>query len=82
MNRKSKRSLKYNEKELTSIAQRLLIRMLKFHEIDFVRNGDRITSTRNKDVENLYNQASMEVTVNFQRCGSSISALKRFYGMK
>lgn len=82
MNRKAKRAFKSNDKKLTSIAQRLLIRMLKLHEIDYVRDGDKIISTRNKDVENLYNQATMEVTVNFQRCGNSVSKLKKFYGMK
>lgn len=82
MNRQIKRSLTKNEKALTSIAQKLLIRALKHHEIDYIRTGDKIVSTRNKDVEKLYNQAMMEVMVDFERLGGSLTQLKQYYGYK
>lgn len=82
MNRKIKRALKKNEKELTSIAQRILIRNLKALDIDFIRSGDKILSNRNRDVERLYDQCMMEVIVDFQRLDGSLHKLKQFYGYK
>lgn len=82
MNRKVKRSIEHNEKALTSIVQRMLIRRLKQLGIDFIRKGDKIISTRNKDVETLYNRTMMDVMVDFERVGGKLSLLKRFYNMK
>lgn len=82
MNRTTKRGIKKNERKLTSLAQRLLIRMLKKYEIDYVRSGDKIISTRNKEVDKLYDQAMMEVIVTFERTGGSLSKTKKYYGFK
>ena len=82
MKRQIKRAINKNEKALTSIAQRQLIRKLKALGIDYVRSGDTIISTRNKDVERLYNLCMMDVMVDFEKLGGKLHLLKQYYGYK
>lgn len=82
MKRTIRRSIAKNEKALTSIAQRRLIRVLKELNIDFIRTGNKIMSTRNKDVERLYNKCMMDVMVDFERLGGKLHLLKELYGYK
>lgn len=82
MNRTVKRSLERNNKLLDKIVIKMTIKRLKTLGIDFVRSGDKLISTRNKDVENVYNATMTEVLARFNKTNGSTKDMKRIYNMK
>jgi hypothetical protein len=82
MNRALKRSLDKNNKLITRIARKLTIAHLKEYEIDFTVVGDTIISTRQKDVERVYNNMMFRAVGEFTNSGGNVVALKKIYNLK
>lgn len=82
MNRANKRALDQNNKLLTRIARKITIKRLKVREIDYTVVSDRIISTRQKDVQMIYDNAMLEAISLFNQSNGSIAILKKIYNLK
>lgn len=82
MNRALKRSLDKNNKLISRIARKLTVAHLKEYEIDYTIVGDRVISTRQKDVERVYNNMMFRAVSEFINSGGDTVKLKKLYNLK
>lgn len=79
MNRNVRRAIKKYDKSITSLVRRITIKRLKKREIDFVIHGDRIVSTHQKEVEQIFNGTMLEVISNISKANGDFNLVKQLY---
>lgn len=79
MNRTVRRAIQKYDKGITSLVRKVTIRRLKAQNIDYVVDDDRIVSTRQKDVERVYNSTMLEILANMNRANGDFSLVKKLY---
>lgn len=79
MNRTVKRAIKRHDKDITSLVRKVTIKRLKSLDIDYVSHGDNIVSTRNKDVERIYNEVMIEILALMNRYQGKFHIIKQIY---